>query len=229
MLDKELQEEFAEDQDGPMMFQVSVAARAVARCACWLSPLLRRTPPSVVPLRPGLPHSPQPFPQCQVDTSLSPLQAVMEWAAEGNPLVQRVSYILSIPAAAAESSLEECRNVLLPLLSQLAFDDSLDIKAATAEVLGPLGEHAGTAGLDLGCGLRLGGWVAGWLGSRGRRSIRPEGPLCGSPALPCHRPHPGQQGPADGAGGRQRRRWRGRRQRRRDGPPRAGAPLAGRS
>lgn len=71
---------------------------------------------------------------------LSPLQAVMEWAAEGNPPGQRVAYILSIPAAAAESSLGEARNVLLPLLSQLAFDDHPDVKQATAEVLGPLGE-----------------------------------------------------------------------------------------
>ncbi|KAL4425718.1 hypothetical protein ABPG75_009734 [Micractinium tetrahymenae] len=75
----------------------------------------------------------------QVDTGLSPLQAVQEWAAEGNPPAQRVAYILSIPAAAAESSLDECREVLIPLLSQLAFDDHPDIKQATAEVLGPLG------------------------------------------------------------------------------------------
>ena len=76
----------------------------------------------------------------QVDQGLTPLQAVMEWAAEGNPPAQRVAYILSIPAAAAESSLEEARAVLLPLLSQLAFDDHPDVKQATAEVLGPLGE-----------------------------------------------------------------------------------------
>lgn len=76
----------------------------------------------------------------QVDTGLSPLQAVQEWAAEGNPPPQRVAHILSIPAAAAESSLDECREVLIPLLSQLAFDDHPDIKQATAEVLGPLGE-----------------------------------------------------------------------------------------
>ncbi len=75
----------------------------------------------------------------QVDTDLSPLQAVQEWAAEGNPPGQRVAYIMSIPAAAAECSLAEARLVLLPLLAQLVFDDHPDIKQATAEVLGPLG------------------------------------------------------------------------------------------
>ncbi|PRW59401.1 phosphatase 4 regulatory subunit 1 [Chlorella sorokiniana] len=75
----------------------------------------------------------------QVDPDLSPLQAVQEWAAEGNPPGQRVAYIMSIPAAAAECSLAEARLVLLPLLAQLVFDDHPDIKQATAEVLGPLG------------------------------------------------------------------------------------------
>lgn len=75
----------------------------------------------------------------EVDVGLSPLQAVTEWAAEGNPPGQRAAHILSIPAAALESSLEEARNTLLPLLSQLAFDDHPDVKQATAEVLGHLG------------------------------------------------------------------------------------------
>lgn len=78
----------------------------------------------------------------QFDATLAPLQAVIEWAAEGNPPGQRVAHILSIPAAAAESSLEDARSMLLPLLSQLAFDDHPDVKHATAEVLGPLGEPA---------------------------------------------------------------------------------------
>jgi hypothetical protein len=95
----------------------------------------RRLPPLLTPLaNSALLLAPQ------VDQGLTPLQAVMEWAAEGNPPAQRVAYILSIPAAAAESSLEEARAVLLPLLSQLAFDDHPDVKQATAEVLGPLGE-----------------------------------------------------------------------------------------
>ncbi|KAL4859913.1 Serine/threonine-protein phosphatase 4 regulatory subunit 1 [Chlorella vulgaris] len=84
-------------------------------------------------------HFPDTALPAEVNVGLSPLQAVMEWAAEGNPPGQRVAYILSIPAAAAESSLGEARNVLLPLLSQLAFDDHPDVKQATAEVLGPLG------------------------------------------------------------------------------------------
>lgn len=89
----------------------------------------------------------------QVDDSLSPLQAVAEWAAEGNPPGQRVAYILSIPAVAAECSLEEARGVLLPLISQLVFDDHPDIKQATAEVLGPLGAPAERrAGLLLALG-----------------------------------------------------------------------------
>lgn len=84
-------------------------------------------------------HSRTPLHTPQVDPDLSPLQAVQEWAAEGNPPGQRVAYIMSIPAAAAECSLAEARLVLLPLLAQLVFDDHPDIKQATAEVLGPLG------------------------------------------------------------------------------------------
>ena len=84
-------------------------------------------------------HSLTPVHAPQVDPDLSPLQAVQEWAAEGNPPGQRVAYIMSIPAAAAECSLAEARLVLLPLLAQLVFDDHPDIKQATAEVLGPLG------------------------------------------------------------------------------------------
>lgn len=90
----------------------------------------------------------------QMDEGLTPLQMVAELAAEGNPPGQRVSYILSIPAVAADCSLEEARGLLLPLISQLVFDDHPDIKQATAEVLGPLGAlpRVGDAGLgQLGC------------------------------------------------------------------------------
>ena len=87
----------------------------------------------------------------QVDTSLSPLQAVAQGAGEGNPVGQRVAHILSIPAAAAAErgphAAEGARALLLPLLTQLAFDDDPDIKHATAEVLGILGDsHEGAAG-----------------------------------------------------------------------------------
>ena len=75
-----------------------------------------------------------------MDPDLSPLQAVQEWAAEGNPPGQRVAYIMCSAAAAADCSLAEARQVLLPLLAQLIFDDHPDVKQATAEVLGPLGE-----------------------------------------------------------------------------------------
>lgn len=64
------------------------------------------------------------------------------WAAEGNPPGQRVAYILSLPAVAAECSLEDARGVLLPLVSQLVWDEHPDIKQAVAEVMGPLGERA---------------------------------------------------------------------------------------
>ena len=82
-----------------------------------------------------------------MDTSLSPLQAVQEWAAEGNPPGQRVAYIQSIPQAAAQCSLEEARVLLLPLLAQLIFDDHPDVKHAAAEVLGPLGAWGRRAGV----------------------------------------------------------------------------------
>ena len=53
-----------------------------------------------------------------MDPDLSPLQAVREWASHDNPPGQRVAYIMSIPAAAAECSLGEAREVLLPLMAQ---------------------------------------------------------------------------------------------------------------
>lgn len=80
-----------------------------------------------------------------MDPDLSPLQAVREWASHDNPPGQRVAYIMSIPAAAAECSLGEAREVLLPLMAQLVFDDHPDIKQAAAEVLGPLGACTGGA------------------------------------------------------------------------------------
>lgn len=117
----------------------------------------------------------------QVDETLAPLQAVMEWAAEGNPPGQRVAHILSIPAAAAESSLEDARNMLLPLLSQLAFDEHPDVKLATAEVLGPLGETR------RGCEER--GGVLRLRATRPTLAVPPCPPI---PAL-LARPHPGSK------------------------------------
>eukprot|EP00887_Chlorella_sp_A99_P000948 scaffold5.g948.t1 len=68
-----------------------------------------------------------------VEDDISPLEAVTRYSAEGNHLLQRISYISSIPAAAAESSAGDAAGVLIPLLVQLSFEDDPEIRHAVAQ------------------------------------------------------------------------------------------------
>lgn len=100
------------------------------------------------------------LPCSQIDEGLSPLEAVLRYSGESSHLLQRISYICSIPAAAAESlsaapgSAATVAGALLPLLVQLSFDDDPEIKHAAATVIAPLAQVLAQASssTDDGCG-----------------------------------------------------------------------------
>lgn len=97
----------------------------------------------------------------QVEDDISPLEAVTRYSAEGNHLLQRISYISSIPAAAAESSAGDAAGVLIPLLVQLSFEDDPEIRHAVAQVIAPLAHvlysgsiQPASVDIDAGAGLQ---------------------------------------------------------------------------